>query len=80
MDPLSSLNRFNEGKVSKNPTDVEMVFYLFWDKGIGFEEFCDYPIPYVMSIIKSLNYVKDLERKEFEKSKKGKGNGRGFVG
>lgn len=79
MDSLASLNRFNKKKDEGKPSDIETVFYLFWDKGISYDEFCDLPIPYIFSVIKTLSYVRELERKEMEKNKPKKGKRGGVL-
>ena len=32
------------------PTDFEQLLFYFFEQGIGFKEFCSYPIPYIVSI------------------------------
>jgi hypothetical protein len=63
------LDKIVEGQSFK-PSDLETVFYIFWDKGIGYTEWCNYPIPYIISILNTHNYVKRLEEKEMKKAHK----------
>jgi len=61
------LDKIVEGQSFK-PSDLESVFYIFWDKGIGYTEFCSFPIPYIISILNTHNYIKKLEDKEAKKA------------
>lgn len=63
---LEELEQFNENK----PSPVEFIYYLFWDKGISYNEFKDLPIPYILSILNSHNYIKKEEEKEYKKAKR----------
>ena len=63
------LDKIVEGKSFK-PSNLDTVFYIFWDKGIGFTEWCNYPIPYIMSVLSTNDYVKKLEDKEIRKANK----------
>lgn len=65
LDGLNTLNEFNDK--DSTPTNMEFVHFMFWEKGIGYTEFCELPIPYIISIIKTHNYVK---KKEEEANKK----------
>ena len=55
---------------SFKPNNLETVYYIFWDKGMGFKDFCSYPIPYIVSILNTHNYVRELESKELKKANK----------
>lgn len=56
------------------PGEVNLIWYLFWDKGISYNDFAELPIPYILSIIQTHQYVQKQQEKEFKKSqKKGKG-------
>jgi hypothetical protein len=63
------LNKHSRNE-SKKPTQVEMIYYLFWEKGIDFNSFNDLPLPYIFKILKAFNHVKEEEKKEIEKSKR----------
>lgn len=63
---LNELEQFND----KKPSPVDVVLYLFWDKGISYNEFKDLPIPYIMSILQTHNYVKEEEDKAMKKAKR----------
>jgi len=67
---LDTLNEFN--KVSSKPTDIEVIYYIFWEKGIGLTDFNKLPIPYILGIIKTQNYVKKLEEESIKKSNRKK--------
>lgn len=69
MDLLQDL----QGIVDTNKPDIiETVYYVFWDKGIGLEEFNELPIPYIIGILKCLEYKNKLEEKEMRKAKRKK--------
>jgi hypothetical protein len=58
-------------KLSK-PTDLEGVYYLFWDKGISLTEFNELPLPYIFGILRTHRYIKEQEKKEMDKAKRKK--------
>ena len=57
---------------SDRPTSMESILYLFWEKGISYNEFKNLPIPYIMGIIKTHNWVKREEERAIQKANKGK--------
>lgn len=61
---LDSLNEFNK---SNEPSFMEFVYYLFWDKGISLKEFNELPIPYIIGIISTHKHVKKEEEKAYKK-------------
>ena len=65
---LDSLNELVEKP--QEPTDVEMIYYLFWEKGIGLKEFNNLPLPYIFSILRTFSYVKEQEEKEMKKAQR----------
>jgi len=70
---LKGLNSLNEIVSNPDlPTDFEMVVYLFWDKGISLEEFVRLPIPYIISVLKSLKHVRTEEKRAMEKAQRRK--------
>jgi len=64
---LSSLDE--EVRLSK-PSFLDTVYYLFWEKGISYSEFNDLPLPYIFSILRTFNYVKEEEQKAIKKARK----------
>ena len=62
---LNSLEYFNRNVYKPNLVDT--TYYIFWEKGISFEEFCKLPLPYIFQIIKTHNYVKEQEAKAYKK-------------
>ena len=65
---------FEEVSSKKNtkPSNLEMVYYLFWEKGISFTEFNELPLPYIFGILRTFNYIKEEEKKEMDKAKRKK--------
>ena len=55
-------------KKSEKPSDVETIYYVL-AKTFGISKLQDYPIPYLLSLIKAHTYIKELETKEYKKSK-----------
>jgi len=45
---------------SQEPSDFENLLYAFFDKGLTIKDFCELPIPYIISMKKCM--VKDYER------------------
>lgn len=52
----------------EKPSNIESVLYLFWDKGIDYNTFCELPIPYILSILKAHTYIKKEEEKAHERA------------
>ena len=69
MGSLDELDKLVTGNTAK-PTDVEFIYYLFWEKGISWEEFNNLPLPYIFAIIKCHTYVKNEEEKAYKKANK----------
>jgi len=67
---LSGLDSLGEIAKSDSPSDFDSILYLFWEKGIGFNELMNLPIPYVMSIIKTHTYVRKEEEKAYKKARR----------
>ena len=66
----ASLNEwFNKKDQQEMPSQMEMVLYLFWEKGISYNEFKSLPIPYIMGILKAHNYIQKEQEKEMKKKK-----------
>ena len=53
---------------SKKPSNVDMVKYIFWEKGIDYTQFKVLPIPYILTILNTHNWVKSEEEKAYNKS------------
>ena len=58
-------------KTSK-PTNLEFIYYFFWEKGIDYNAFNQLPIPYILGILNAVRYVKEEEEKQMKKSQKKK--------
>lgn len=54
---------------SQKPSDLEFIYYLFWERGISLEEFDRLPIPYILSVVGVLSHVKEQEAKAYSKRK-----------
>lgn len=65
---LDTLDRF-KAKAFK-PNHAQLVRYLFWDKGIGYDEFNKMPLPYIFEILQTYTYMKTEEEKAYKKAKK----------
>jgi hypothetical protein len=57
---------------SGEPSSYEFALYMFWEKGISYEEFKKLPIPYTLSIIKTHRWVKQEEEKAYKKAQRKK--------
>ena len=65
---LDSLNELVD--TSDKPTDLEMIYYLFWEKGIDLNSFNKLPLPYIFSILKVHSYIKEKEKEDTDKIKR----------
>lgn len=63
---LDTLNKFNKD----SPNMMDYVYFLFWSKGIGFNEFNELPIPYILSVLDTYIYKKKQEEKEIKRMRK----------
>jgi hypothetical protein len=63
---LPGLSEFNK---TRTPSSLEVVYFLFWEKGISLKELEELPIPYIVSIVNTYTYVKDLEAKAAKKKR-----------
>lgn len=52
------------------PSSYEFALYIFWEKGIGYEDFKKLPIPYTLSILKTLRWVRKEEEKAHKKAQR----------
>lgn len=57
-------------KSRPKPNNTEMLMYLFFERGISYEEFKRLPLPYILSMASVHGYIRDLEAKEMEKAKR----------
>ena len=62
----------SEFTTSNTPDFIESVYYLFWDKGVGLNDFNTLPIPYIMGILKVHTYAKEKEEEEIKKQNRKK--------
>jgi len=58
------------GKDKLKPSNIEFIYYIFWEKGIDYHAFNKLPIPYIMTILKSNNWIKAEEEKAHKKAMK----------
>lgn len=65
---FNSLNALVKEKVVK-PSDMEFIYFLFYEKGIDFVRFNEQPIPYILSILNVADYRRKMEEMESKKSK-----------
>ena len=56
--------------ISDKPTNLDMIYYLFWEKGIDYNAFNELPLPYIFTILKTHSYIKEEEKKEMDKAKR----------
>jgi len=62
---LNSLDRFKD--TSGIPTNVEFVYFLFFEHGISLKEFQELPMPYIQSILKVQLYQNKKEKEAMKK-------------
>jgi len=55
---------------SDKPTNMQSILYLFWERGIDYNQFKQLPIPYILSVLKTHNWVKSEEEKAYKKANK----------
>ena len=53
------------------PSNLEYIYYIFWKKGISYDEFNKLPVPYIFMIMKCYMYEIEQKKKDAEKAKKG---------
>lgn len=51
----------------EKPNHTELAHFLFFDKGIGLECFNEYPIPYIIEMMKVNNYIRTKEKEAMER-------------
>lgn len=67
LDPLASLGSIVK---SNKPSNIDSIYYLFFDKGISLNEFNELPIPYIITIIKTHNYQLKEQEREMKKAQR----------
>lgn len=67
MLDLSGLDEFTTDKA---PSNMDFILYLFWEKGIDYNRFKGLPLPYILKIMKTHNWVKKEEEKAYKKANK----------
>lgn len=50
------------------PSNIDTIYYLFFDKGVDFIQFSHLPIPYIITIINVHSYIKTEEEKAHKKA------------
>lgn len=72
MLALDSLDKLVSKKkeMSTKPNNFDFLLYLFFDKGLGYNDFIEAPLPYIFSVLKTHNHIKKLEQKSIDKAKK----------
>jgi hypothetical protein len=60
---------FPDTESLNKPSDLEFIYYIFWEKGISQDEFNKLELPYIFSMANAARYIKEKEQKEIEKSK-----------
>lgn len=51
---LEGLEEFND---DYTPSDLDRLYYLFFEKGISYNEFIKLPMPYIFSIMRTHGYI-----------------------
>lgn len=60
----------NFTRSSTKPKGLDIIYYLFWDKGIDLVALNKLPLPYIFNIVKTFKYIKEEEIKEAKKASK----------
>ena len=68
---LESLDKAfkNTEKTSFVPSEPQMVYHMFYEKGISMSEFTSLPIPYIIGIVATSNYVAEENEKQIKKER-----------
>jgi hypothetical protein len=51
----------------EQPNHTELAHFLFFEKGIGLEQFNEYPIPYIVEMMKVNNFIRTKEKEQLDK-------------
>ena len=59
-----------EGLVDKSgqPSDIDLIYYIFWERGIDYNAMKSLPIPYIIAMLKTHNWIKQEEIKAQKKA------------
>lgn len=70
----TSLRKLDSLLSNKEPkfTYPEIAQFIFFEKGIGYEEFCNTPIPYIVKMLEIHRYKVNEENKATKKANKGR--------
>ncbi len=52
------------------PSNLDIIYFLFWEKGIDYNQINKLPIPYIFAMLNTLNWSKKEEEKAYKKVKK----------
>ncbi len=69
MDGLEELDSILK-ESSELPTNLDYIYFLFFEKGIDYFKFNKLPIPYILSILKTHEYKLDQEEKAYKKAQR----------
>lgn len=71
LSALDELEQYTR-KGMNAPGPIDFLYYLFWDKGIDYTRFSELPIPYILGILSTHQYIKKLEAENAKKMNKSK--------
>lgn len=71
-NPEDLFKQHSMGGVKSVGKLIENIWYLFFRKGIGYEEFKNTPLPYILTVVRKESERLEAEEKEMKKSKKGR--------
>lgn len=54
-------------KKNNEPTILNSIYYLFFRKGIDFNDFNKLPIPYIVDVLDTYSYYKEKEAEAMKK-------------
>jgi hypothetical protein len=63
LDSLTSNKKFT-------PTNLQFIYYLFWERGMSKNELDTLPIPYIFEMVNTHLYVKEQEQKAHKRGNK----------
>lgn len=56
----------------EEPSELDFIFHYFFTKGVDFNAFCQLPIPYILSVLRTESYLRELEEVERKKAERKK--------
>jgi hypothetical protein len=72
-DTEEFLSSISKKKNTNEPSYIDIVYYVLAKEfGLSIKDICELPIPYIVSLLSTHHYVKELEEKELSKSQKRK--------